>query len=168
MSELSKNPQKPSPKTPKLVGTFIRKRREVLKLSQRALGLLFVPPVTTQFISNVERGVTPLPPSHVQILTKALQVSEAELMALLETEYTLKLSGRLGLSQEMGDSPLTSREKGTPRLSVLSQDFDFIHNLYEAYKQADGKTRQAFVGSCQSILELGAPWAAGNSELQSN
>ena len=44
-------------KQPKLVGAFIRQRREALGLSQRALGLLFSPPVTTQFISNVERGV---------------------------------------------------------------------------------------------------------------
>src|SRR5688500_18638486 len=83
-------------KQAKLVGNFIRQRRESLGLSQRALGLMFTPPVTTQFISNVERGVTPLPPVHVPILTKALLVSEDELMSLLEREYVLKLSGRLG------------------------------------------------------------------------
>src|SRR3954470_10167785 len=87
-------------KRPRLVGNFIRTRREALGLSQRALGLLFDPPVTTQFISNVERGVTPLPPAHVPTLTRALQVSEAEMMTLLEQEYTLKLSGRLGIQQE--------------------------------------------------------------------
>src|SRR3954469_19062686 len=83
-------------KRPKLVGEFIRKRREALGLSQRALGLLFEPAVTTQFISNVERGVTPLPPAHVPTLAKALLVSEDEIMSLLEREYSLKLSGRLG------------------------------------------------------------------------
>src|SRR4051795_11899745 len=83
-------------KNPRLVGNFIRPRRETLGLSQRALGLLFTPPVTTQFISNVERGVTPLPPAHIPTLTKALNVSETEFMGLLEQEYAYKLSGRLG------------------------------------------------------------------------
>src|SRR3954470_13976428 len=80
---------------PKLVGKFIRKKRELAGLSQRALGLMFNPPVTTQFISNLERGVTPLPLNHVPTLVKALNVTETELMGLLEREYTLKLSGRL-------------------------------------------------------------------------
>src|SRR3954462_2435209 len=81
---------------PRLVGSFIRQRREGLGLSQRALGLMFEPAVTTQFISNVERGVTPLPPVHVPTLTKALMVPENELMGLLEREYVFKLFGLLG------------------------------------------------------------------------
>src|SRR5262249_47894405 len=80
---------------PKLVGSFIRQKREASGLSQRALGLLFNPPVTTQFISNLERGVTPLPLNHIPTLTKALSINEAEIMSLLEREYTMKLSGRL-------------------------------------------------------------------------
>src|SRR5271168_181924 len=88
---------KPVPtKLPRLVGNYIRNKRETLGLSQRALGLLFTPTVTTQFISNVERGVTPLPPAHVPTLAKALNVSEHEMMNLLEKEYSLKLNGRLG------------------------------------------------------------------------
>src|SRR5436305_13141430 len=83
-------------KKPRIVGNFIRQRRETLGLSQRALGLLFSPPVTTQFISNLERGVTPLPPNHVPTLTQALNISEAEIMSLLEREYAMKLSGKLG------------------------------------------------------------------------
>src|SRR5262249_42119630 len=87
-------------KRPRLVGNFIRTRREALGLSQRPLGLLFTPPVTTQFISNVERGVTPLPPAHIPTLTQALNVSETEFMALMEQEYAYKLSGRLGRHDE--------------------------------------------------------------------
>src|SRR3954468_24285738 len=96
-----------SSKRPKIVGNFIRDRREALGLSQRALGLLFTPPVTTQFISNVERGVTPLPPAHIPTLTKALNVSESEFMALLEQEYAYKLSGRLGKADASPISLLT-------------------------------------------------------------
>ena len=136
-----------SPKRPKIVGTFIRQRREALHLSQRALGLLFDPPVTTQFISNVERGVTPLPPAHVPTLTKALQVSEAELMGLLEKEYTQKLSGRLGLAH---DSPALVSDQTMSSPS----DFEFIQRLYQAYQLADVQTRQAFAGVCQNMLNF--------------
>jgi transcriptional regulator with XRE-family HTH domain len=157
-----------SPKRPKIVGTFIRQRREVLNLSQRALGLLFDPPVTTQFISNVERGVTPLPPAHVPTLTRALQVSEADMMGLLEKEYTLKLSGRLGLPQESAENgrgaviiPLNSGMNGHG--SGAAHDLEFIQGLYEAFRAADPKARQAFTSVCQSILNLRINPSAGTA-----
>ena len=168
-----------SAKRPKIVGNFIRQRREALNLSQRALGLLFEPPVTTQFISNVERGVTPLPPAHVPTLTKALQVSEAEMMGLLEKEYTLKLSGRLGLPQDTNGAsragaviiPMSQSHLATTaatQLLVSPHDFEFVHGLYEAYKTADPKTRQAFVTLCQSMLNLRlSPTAAGATAVSS-
>jgi transcriptional regulator with XRE-family HTH domain len=127
-----------SPNRPKIVGNFLRRKREALNLSQRALGLLFDPPVTTQFISNVERGVTPLPPAHVPTLARALQVSDAELMGLLEKEYTHKLSGRLGLPQD----------------STVSPEYNFVQSVYQAYQMADHQTRQAFAGLCQSMLNI--------------
>src|ERR1700747_3131669 len=116
-------------KRPKLVGNFIRERREALGLSQRALGLLFSPPVTTQFISNVERGVTPLPPAHVPTLCKALMVSEGELMALLEREYTVKLSGRLG---RVDDGAPQLIENNHPNLVISTTDYEFMRSLYDA------------------------------------
>jgi transcriptional regulator with XRE-family HTH domain len=153
-----------SPKRPKLVGNFIRQRREALNLSQRALGLLFDPPVTTQFISNVERGVTPLPPAHVPTLTRALQVSEADMMGLLEKEYTLKLSGRLGIQQNTfgGQShggaviiPMNGQLGASqPQMTVSNHDYEFMRSLYEAYKSADSKTRQTFTGICETVLNL--------------
>jgi hypothetical protein len=60
---------KMTPQRPKLVGTFIRQKRESLGISQRALGQMLTPTVTTQFISNLERGVTPLPLNHNPALT---------------------------------------------------------------------------------------------------
>src|SRR3954469_23353077 len=88
-------------KKSKLVGEFIKERRKAMGLSQRALGQMFNPPVTTQFISNVERGVTPLPPVHIPILAKALTTNEVEIMLLLEKEYAVKLNGRLGKSEDV-------------------------------------------------------------------
>lgn len=139
-------------KRPRLVGGFIRTRREALGLSQRALGLLFSPPVTTQFISNVERGVTPLPPAHVPTLARALSISDAEIMNLLEKEYSAKLNERLGRPEGNGHSP--DMPDGTMGLTVAPGDLAFMQSLYSAYKQADPKTKQTFADVCQSILNV--------------
>jgi len=128
-------------KRPKIVGDFIRQKREGLKLSQRALGQLFSPAVTTQFISNVERGVTPLPPAHVPTLARALSVSEPELMELLEREYSTKLSGRLGVALHSAEPP-------------ASVEIQFLKSISDAYFRADIKTREAFATVCESILRV--------------
>lgn len=119
-------------------------------MSQRALGAMFTPPVTTQFISNVERGVTPLPPMHVPVLAKALATSEVEIMALLEREYAHKLSERLGKGDEMG----AAHKPTVPSLIVAEGDYQFMKTLYESYRISDQKTRQAFATICESVLNL--------------
>ena len=144
-----------SSKSPKLVGSFIRQRREALGLSQRSLGLMFTPAVTTQFISNIERGVTPLPPAHVPTLAKALLVAEQELMGLLEREFTVKLSGRMGKAEEGAQAHSMSTSSGlTPQLVIAMPDYPFMRSLYDAYRQADPKTRQAFATVCESMLNV--------------
>jgi transcriptional regulator with XRE-family HTH domain len=140
---------------PKLVGNFIRQRREAAGLSQRALGMLFSPPVTTQFISNLERGVTPLPLNHVPTLTKALGINEAEMMTLLEQEYTLKLSGRLARMDFKAEGAEAAKSAGTI-LPVQNEDLDFMRVLYNAYRQADAKTRQEFASVCENVLKVPA------------
>jgi hypothetical protein len=125
----------------------------MLGLSQRALGLLFSPPVTTQFISNVERGVTPLPPAHVPTLSKALSVNDSDIMSLLEREYSAKLTERLGRT----DGDLGGALEGNnvvPGLTIKASDMDFMKSLYEAYQQADPKTRQTFASVCESLLKV--------------
>jgi transcriptional regulator with XRE-family HTH domain len=138
-------------KRPRLVGSYIRQRREVLGLSQRALGLLFTPTVTTQFISNVERGVTPLPPVHVPTLAKALSVEESEIMSLLEKEYSAKLTERLGHHES---APVDTARGVVPGLTIKPQDAEFMKSLYQAYLAADPKTRQTFDTVCETILNV--------------
>lgn len=118
-------------------------------MSQRALGMLFTPPVSTQFISNVERGVTPLPPVHVPTLAKALMTGDAEIMGLLEKEYALKLNGRLGKAVEAGPESDT-----LPSLVVAAEDYEFMRSLYDAYRGSDQKTKHAFSTVCESILKV--------------
>lgn len=125
-----------------LIGEFMKKKREALNLSQRALGMLFTPAVTTQFISNIERGVTPLPPAHVATIAKALQVPESELMALMEREYTQKLSDRLGKPEYamlQGSSPTEGEQ---------------FKRLWEAYARAENPAQVAFLQACESILHV--------------
>jgi transcriptional regulator with XRE-family HTH domain len=144
---------KPAPtKLPRLVGNFIRGKREALGLSQRALGLLFTPTVTTQFISNVERGVTPLPPAHIPTLCQALKISESEVMALLEREYAVKLSERLGHSE--GETPGGSGKATSPLISVDASDYSFWQKLYSAYHHADASTRKAFETICENMFKV--------------
>ena len=115
---------------PCFVGQYIRKRREEIGFSQKALGQRLEPKVTTQFVSNVERGVTPLPPVHVPKLAEVLRVSPDEIMQLLEQEYAAKLSGRLGKS---GDELNDSNGK---KLEVDPHDLDWLKSFYEKYRQA--------------------------------
>lgn len=145
-------------KSSKWVGKFIRERREGVGLSQRALGQLFTPPVTTQFISNIERGVTPLPPVHIATLSVALKISEAEITTLMEREYTYKLSQRLGKAPHVEglEALMTSSPGGSSAIPVSSADYLFMRNLYDAYQRADDKTREAFATVCISILKLPA------------
>ncbi len=141
----------------RLVGEFIRKRRESLKLSQRSLGMLFDPPVTTQFISNVERGVTPLPPMHIPVLAKALSVNPSELTMLLEKEYAMKLNGRLGSNGVIPGMSGSEEYDLSPSISISKGDYDFMRNLYDAYRVSDVKTKQAFATVCESILMIPKP-----------
>jgi transcriptional regulator with XRE-family HTH domain len=138
-----------SSKRPRVVGQFIRSRRESLKLSQRSLGQLFDPPVTTQFVSNVERGVTPLPPNHVGTIARALQITESELLGVMEQEYRAKISGKIGASS---DGLALSMSTGSH--AVGTPEYDFIRSIYEAYRHADTPTQQAFMNVCENMLHV--------------
>lgn len=138
-------------KSPNLVGSFIRQRREALKLSQRALGSAFMPQVTTQFVSNLERGVTPLPPPHIPVLAKMLQIEEAELAAMLQKEYAAKLSYRLGKTENGSVEGDAAPE--TVFLPVRRELHSFMKKLYEALQSASPDSQEAVKASCESLLK---------------
>ena len=136
-----------------IVGTFIREKRESLNLSQKALGQIFEPPVTTQFISNLERGVTPLPPAHVPTLAKALGIAQDALMILLEKEYAAKLNSRLGRA----DSPVlpnghAGAHDGSSALSVAPEHLDLMKRIYDAYQKADPQMQAQLRSLCDQVL----------------
>lgn len=142
-----------------VVGQFIRQKREAAGLSQRALGQLFEPPVTTQFISNIERGVTPLPPAHISTITRALKISEEELMHTLEREYSLKISHRVGRPELAAFSP-TARSPVESHDTIRFEDAAdrlFFVRIYEAYRNSDENRRRQFQEMSESVLGLTGP-----------
>lgn len=145
-------PRSPTSKaSPGIVGAYLRQKREAISLSQRALGQLFEPPVTTQFISNIERGVTPLPPVHVATLVRVLQLPEAELLEALEREYSNKISNRVGRAPNgNGSSPA----QGIASFRILDEDRPQFQAVYDAFLKADPKTREAFQAVCETLLHV--------------
>lgn len=137
---------------PRIVGNFLRERRQALGLSQRALGQMFSPAVTTQFISNVERGVTPLPPTHIPMLCNALKISEQELMVVLEREYASKLSGRLGIDEQIAAHVAAASPSSSSKMAVAPSDMEIMQKVYQAYRSASPQERSAFMDFCNRIL----------------
>jgi hypothetical protein len=119
----------------------------------------FEPPVTTQFISNLERGVTPLPPHHVPTLARELRIEESELLSLLEREYAQKISDRM--HRQPGDTGANpAGQDGIVTTSTLKnlvveeKDAEFIRAVYQAYSLADGTTKENFASLCEKILRM--------------
>lgn len=137
--------------SPGFVGLFLREKREAVGLSQRALGQLFEPPVTTQFISNIERGVTPLPHVHIPTLVRALRLQESELIMVLEREYAAKISNRVGRPD------LASTVPGLPGFRIADEDRAYFQALYDSYRVSDPKTREAFQSVCDTLLRTPKP-----------
>lgn len=134
---------------PGLVGQFIRTKREALGLSQRGLGLKFTPPVTTQFISNVERGVTPLPPAHIPTLIQALQVTDSSFLEVMEREYAIKLSGKLGV-----DAASVPSNGAAPSLGPLSNEArSLLESLSRRLSQLALPAQLALIQKIKAVIE---------------
>ena len=141
------------------VGAFIRQRRESLKLSQKALGQLFSPAVTTQFVSNVERGITPLPTNHIPKVIEALQIPEKELMALFEKDYVHRLSHKMGKDGfKFNPQPHSDHHSGPGEhhLKIDPEYWSFFNQLYYAYSHADWESRKGFHQVCESLFKIHA------------
>ena len=127
-------------KSPNWVGAFIRQKREDKGLSQKELGQRFEPAVTTQFVSNLERGITPVPAVHVSALVRALDINEHELMILMEKEYAAKLTHKIA-----GQHALGGTEMSAPSVLVIpQQDEEFFKWLVQSYHQLTDIDRAHF------------------------
>ena len=134
-------------KSPNWVGAFIRQKREDKGFSQKELGQKFEPPVTTQFVSNLERGITPIPAVHIGGLVKSLDLNEHELMVLMEKEYAAKLTHKIaGSSDFSGDAPAV--------MVVAKQDEEFFKWIVQSYNNLSDHDRAQFKGQIKSWFEL--------------
>ena len=78
-------------------GDYIRRGRERLGYSQRGLAKAFSPELSNQFISNVERGHTPIPPRLISYLVDLLELDADVLFGLIEREFALNLRHQSGI-----------------------------------------------------------------------
>ncbi len=136
-------------KTPNWVGAFIRQKRETKGFSQKELGQRFEPPVTTQFVSNLERGITPIPAVHIQALVRALDLNEQELMVLMEKEYAAKLTHKIA-----GGTEFHSSESAPAVLVVAKQDEEFFKWIVQSYNNLSDVDRAHFKGQIKGWFEL--------------
>ena len=127
-----------------IVGQFIKERREKLGISQKSLGQSLTPPVTTQFVSNVERGITPLPPIHVEAMARALQIDCAHLVLLIEREFAQRLSQRSGV-------PYSSKQM---ELKVMEAHAPLFGKIYEKFCNQTPEAQEAFLTVCETMLEF--------------
>jgi transcriptional regulator with XRE-family HTH domain len=136
-------------KSPNWVGAFLRQKREEKHLSQKELGQKFTPAVTTQFVSNLERGITPVPAVHIQALVKSLELNEHELMALMEKEYAAKLTHKIAgqhMDHQSGDAPAV--------LVIPKHDEEFFKFIAQSYNNLSDVDRAQFRAQIQNWFEL--------------
>ena len=137
-------------KSPNWVGSFIRQKREEKGFSQKELGQKFEPPVTTQFVSNLERGITPVPANHIQSLVKNLALNESELMVLMEKEYAAKLTHKIAGHGDHGHG----RESAPAVLVVARQDEEFFKWVIQSFNNLSDVDRAQFKGQIKDWFEL--------------
>lgn len=123
-----------------IVGSYIKLKRTEAGLSQKALGMTFEPPVTTQFISNIERGATPLPAVHISKICQVLKVREEELVSLMEREYASKLTHKVGIAMDYAN------------LGSSSVSSSWFKGLLDAYEKSDMETQRSFQETCERIF----------------
>ncbi len=144
-------------KGPRLIGTYIRQKREILGLSQRELGQRLTPPVTTQFISNMERGVTPLPPVHIPALASGLGVPEGEITQILEKEFLLRITEK---TKPVNGDESTSDQGGevsdARALLVRESYHEFFVRLGEVLPGANLQQLEALASVCEQHFKIPA------------
>jgi transcriptional regulator with XRE-family HTH domain len=136
-------------KSPNWVGAFIRQKREEKGLSQKELGQKFEPAVTTQFVSNLERGITPVPAVHIHKLVAALEINEQELMLLMEKEYAAKLTHKIA-----GQHADHSGDHAPAVIVVPRNDEEFFKWAVQSYNNLSDMDRVQFKAQLKSWFEL--------------
>jgi transcriptional regulator with XRE-family HTH domain len=116
------------------VGHFIRKAREKRGLSQSDVARL-LNLKTAQSISNIERGVSPLPRSKIKRLAGVLGIGRGELYTLVVGEMQARVARAVGLT------------------TLPREDHELITTLAEKLRRASGSKRAALKKHLQKALD---------------
>jgi len=130
------------------VGQFIRTRREAIGLSQKSLGGLLEPAVSTQFISNIERGITSLPTHHVNKMAAALKIQAHELLVALEVDYSSKISNEVSPN----GNPTWFKNCAEFFGKLNSDELSFFNHMIMNYPASGQETREKFMVLAQQIF----------------
>lgn len=112
----------------KQLGVFLRKKRESMGITQKALseklGLS-----TCQFISNIERGVSEVPSNRIGLYAESLELNTKELTKMIHDALNKK-----------------TEKKNSTKLygTATNNDEDpFIMKFIAAWQQADDKDKES-------------------------
>jgi transcriptional regulator with XRE-family HTH domain len=109
----------------KLVGNYIREHREKVGLSQgdvaKQLRLK-----TAQSISNIERGISPLPRAKIKKLSTILRIEKGEILTLVLRELQDRYAKAVGAESH---SILLPQDLGSKEKRVISE---FVDRLFDA------------------------------------
>ncbi len=134
------------------VGQFIRTRREAVGLSQKTLGGMMEPAVSTQFISNIERGITSLPTHHINKMAAALKIKPQELLVALEVDYSSKISHEVAPNS----NPNWYKNWAEFFGKLNSDELSFFNHMLMNYPTSGQETREKFMLLAQQIFPSSA------------
>lgn len=112
----------------KLVGNYIREHREKIGLSQgevaKQLRLK-----TAQSISNIERGISPLPRAKIKKLSTILRIEKGEILTLVLREVQDRYAKAVGAESH---SLILPQDLGAKEKKVLST---FVDRLFDSQNE---------------------------------
>jgi transcriptional regulator with XRE-family HTH domain len=125
----------------KLVGSFIRKRRLSLKLTQRQVAEM-LGFQTCQFISNIERGIADIPPFRIKDFANVLQVDPTELATMVSDSMRTRL---------LKKTAINVTKDGT----ALGRESDpFLEAFTVAWQTASPNTKQCMKYVAKKLLNM--------------
>ncbi|MEW6057561.1 MAG: helix-turn-helix transcriptional regulator [Bdellovibrionota bacterium] len=129
----------------KQVGIFIREMREKRGLSQGDVARL-LKLKTAQSISNIERGVSPLPRTKIKRLADILGIRKSEIVTIVLREVQDRYSKVVGVQ---GGSILVSS-------GLKSDEFELLQGLAERLRESKSGQRAVLKKQMRKIVSYNA------------
>lgn len=126
----------------KQVGSFIKNLREKRGLSQADVAKL-LSLKTAQSISNIERGVSPLPKSKIKKLADILGVKKSEIVTVVLAEVQERVAKAAGVQSR---SIVVGNE-------LSNEEFALLSSFAERFRLAKTNERNAFKKQLKKMLD---------------